>query len=743
MEPAHGHLNKVAFWAGKFAAEMFLPGSKEAEQARQWGCLAGLWHDLGKFSEEFQDYLRKAGDPHAGETTGRVDHSTAGARHAHRQIPVLGTLLSFLIAGHHSGLGNGIDSTDSCLEKRLAKTIPNPFAPAPAEILEFAASLNLPPVLATSDSPGQSLAYLGRILFSALVDADFLATEAFMSAERSKERPVDGPSPAALEEALDTHVAALVRNAPATSVNRSRGEILAHCRSSAEQAPGLFSLTVPTGGGKTLSSLAFALKHARIHGLRRVVYVIPFTSIIEQNAAVFREVLAALGPDVVIEHHSNLDPDSAHASTTARLATENWDATLIVTTNVQFLESLHANRTSHCRKLHRLARSVVILDEAQSLPLEFLNPCLRALEELTTRYGSTVVLCTATQPAIHWREDFPIGLAAVREIVPDPPFLYRQLRRVDAERLTGKTSDETLSDRLSERHQVLAIVNTRRHARKLFELLPNDGTRFHLSALMCPEHRSEVLRTIRERLEQGAPVRLVSTQLIEAGVDIDFPVVYRAVAGLDAIAQAAGRCDREGRRTAEAGRPGGRLFIFEPESENPPPYIRSCANSTSQVFGTNPPDLLGLDAIHDYFQRHYWDNRDATDQKHILDCFPLRLEDPSDLLCIAYKQCAEDFRLIDDYSEPVLIQYGEKGRALCDELRAAFGPAEIRRIARRLQRFTVTIPKPQHARLVQAGVLLRLHEGRFFVLNSTLHYSATYGLHPEPDLNLPPCESII
>jgi CRISPR-associated endonuclease/helicase Cas3 len=734
MHPHHGHLNKVAYWTAKFAAEMFLTGSEKSKSAHQWGYLTGLWHDLGKFAPEWQAYLASKADPHTAEISGKVDHSTAGAQFSHENLPLFGTLLSYLIAGHHSGLPDGIDASEGNLGKRLAKRIAPYTEYTPSEILNHAK--NLPAIPFALRSP-LSLGFLLRMLFSTLVDADFLATEAFMSPERKCERPHRQPTIALIDDALTTHLEKLSATAPTTSVNQIRSKILTHCLTAAEKPPGLFSLTVPTGGGKTLSSLAFALKHARIHNLRRVIYVIPFTSIIEQNAAVFRKALASLGPDIVLEHHSNLDPDSAHETSTNRLATENWDARIIVTTNVQFFESLHANRTSRCRKLHRIARSVIILDEAQALPVEFLAPCLRTLEELHTHYGTSIVLCTATQPAINKDEDFKIGLDSPTEIIPDPTSLYTALKRVSTQRLNGKTDNLTLAALLTQHPQSLTIVNTRRHARELFDILPNDGTRFHLSALMCPVHRSAILYLIKRRLRNKLPIRLISTQLIEAGVDIDFPVVFRSIAGLDSIAQAAGRCDREGKLTAATGKPGGQLFLFETSDYTIPPFIQSATNSSVQVLATSPADPLSLDSIHNYFQRHYWDKRHATDPKHILENIPKHIRSKDDLLNFQFKTTARDFRLIDDYSEPVLIPFGKKGRHLCTQLRETFDPAEVRRLARKLQRYTVNIPKPQHAELLRTGTLLPLHEDRFHLLNSDVHYSRQYGLHPESDLPLP------
>jgi CRISPR-associated endonuclease/helicase Cas3 len=739
LEPQHGHLNKVASLAGKFAEDMFPPESGNAHTAAEWTRLIGWWHDLGKFAPEWQDYLKIKTDSHADEIAGKADHSTAGAQHAEAKVDIFGKLLAYIIAGHHAGLADGISDSNGSLENRLKKRIPN-CQLAPEQILTLAKEL---PPLVFSLRSGHSMGFLIRMLFSCLVDADFLATEAFMSPEVAGQRGFLQPDIPAMEDALRSHLLRIQEGAPHTTVNRFRSEVLQSCFAAANQKPGLFSLTVPTGGGKTLSSMAFALKHARSHNLRRVIYVIPFTSIIEQNAAVFREALASLGPEVVLEHHSNLDPELADENTVNRLASENWDARLIVTTNVQFFESLHANRTSRCRKLHRIARSVIILDEAQSLPVDLLDPCLRTLEELTRNYGASVVLCTATQPAVSRREEFPIGLENPREIIPDPVQLYQGLRRVTAHKPSCKISDAQLAEQLTQNKQVLCIVNTRRHARELFEFLPDDGSRFHLSALMCPQHRTEILNTIRQRLKAGEPVRLISTQLIEAGVDIDFPVVFRALAGLDSIAQAAGRCDREGRLTQQVGGPAGKLIIFEPEAVNPPGFIRSTADSAAEVLASDQSDPLALECIEQYFRIHYWKHGDETDQHHIRDCYPRRFTCENDLLCFQFKKCAEAFKLIDDYTDPVIVPHGNKGRSLCDGLSHAFDPGEQRRFARKLQRFTVSIPKQQHAALLLRGILKPLHEDCYFVLNSDAHYNHQFGLHPHPDLTLTAENSII
>jgi CRISPR-associated endonuclease/helicase Cas3 len=429
-----------------------------------------------------------------------------------------------------------------------------------------------------------------RMIYSCLVDADFLDTELFMDVEKASWRH-GYPSIEYMNEQLQSYLGELTSHALPTPINSYRTDILKQCLAAASQQPGLFSLTVPTGGGKTLSSLAFALKHALQFGKKRVIYVIPYTNIIEQNAAVFRTIL---GADAVLEHHSSFEPDEEDRR--SRLASENWDAPLVVTTNVQFFESLFASRSSRCRKIHRIATSVVVLDEAQMLPVPLLKPSLEVLRELALNYGTTIVLCTATQPALSTSETFKDGLENVREIVNEPAALYHSFKRVQTVKLP-LLHDEELAGRLNEYRQVLCIVNTRRHARRLYELLPDRAGCHHLSALMCPAHRTGVLNRVRTALGSGDPCRLVSTQLVEAGVDIDFPVVYRSLSGVDSIAQAAGRCNREG-KMADLGK----MFVFTPEAGLPPGYFRQSAETAKAVL-RHHVDPLSPEAVHAYFEQ--------------------------------------------------------------------------------------------------------------------------------------------
>lgn len=715
LAPYHGHLNKVAWWTAKFAAEMFPPGP-DRESARQWGYLAGLWHDLGKFAPEWQSYLAAKSDPHQDEVSGKVDHSTAGAQHAVKRH-ISGHLLAYAIAGHHSGLLDA-ESNHACQKLRLTKSDLPDWACAPEEILDYRMPA-FPPFL---QRDGFSLGFCSRMLLSSLVDADFLATEAFMNPGQASGR---NESPEGIlqliADLVSAHINGFGEPAPGDIVNLERRAVVTDCRATAQSPPGLFTLTVPTGGGKTLSSLLFALLHAIANGQTRVIFVVPFTSIIEQNAQVIRDILAPLQTNTftsLIEHHSALSPEQETEQ--SRLAAENWDAPVIITTAVQFYESLFAAKTSRCRKLHHIANAVVILDEAQTLPVDFLAPCLRALKELTSNYNTTAVLCTATQPAIHYhKEEFPIGLENCREIIKDTASLFSALKRVELS-FVGEVSDSDLASRLENHRQVLCIVNRRQHARALFRLLGKGEGNYHLSALMCPEHRSRILAEVRSRLVAGLPVRLISTQLIEAGVDVDFPVVYRSLAGLDSIAQAAGRCNRNGKISV------GYTYIFIPEDQNGEAYFRETAQVARQLLDLHP-DLLGQEAIRHYFDIYYYQKKIRWDSKRITARESFRCESqPSFPFHFQYATVAKDFQLIDDWQVPVLIPYDDEARKLIAQLRNTAIPVH-RNLFRGLQRYTVQIsPKlrDQNRRSFEA-----FREDQFFALISTeLNYSLDFGI---------------
>lgn len=573
---------------------------KAAEFGRTFGCeeigrTAGLLHDIGKASAAYQSYI-SAPDGTTGARRG-PDHSTAGAREAVKYYPlILGRMLAYVIAGHHAGLADARE-----LDRRLATDYRvEPYdgwqtythaLPPPAALIPTRRP-NRP------GHPGFGEAFLTRMLFSCLVDADFLATEVFYARADGDSIERGGHTPLLqLRDRLCDYMSRKREAADPTPVNVLRNRILDYAVAKAGMEPGLFTLTVPTGGGKTLASLSFAMEHAVRHGLSRVIYVIPFTSIIEQTAEVFRNALASSTD--VLEHHASFDWERAEAIAAAddegpggitklRHAAENWDIPVVVTTSVQFFESLFANRTSRCRKLHNIAKAVIVLDEAQTLPLRLLRPCMAALDELTRTYGASVVLCTATQPALRVMDDFPHGFAIddTRELAPDPVGLYTALRRAEVEVRAEPVADDVIAAHFAERDRILCIVNSRAHARSLYEAIRHQPGATHLTTLMCPRHRRTVLADVRERLANKKPVRLIATSLIEAGVDVDFPEVWRAVAGIDAIAQAAGRCNREGRLTM------GRTVIFSPAEAKPPRALAEFWQAARPVIRQHD-DLLG------------------------------------------------------------------------------------------------------------------------------------------------------
>jgi CRISPR-associated endonuclease/helicase Cas3 len=709
------HLQNVADKAGDHATVF---------HAETWGQIIGQLHDIGKYRPEFQKKLLSQSNVH-------VDHKSVGAKIAAERFGPLGILPAFCIAGHHGGLPNRNPGSELTASPSLADLL-SKAATLPDDILDPLTEMELPPfpIETTPDLQGFQASFFVRMLYSALVDADFLDTEHFVDPHKYAERLPGGPSLSSLQDALNTRLTSFQTDTP---INKLRSDILAHCRGNAHLEPGLFTLTVPTGGGKTLTSMSFALDHALRHGLRRIIYVIPYTSIIEQNAKVFREIFPE---GTVIEHHSTFDEDMLRsdarqqgadqigAALRHRLATENWDAPVIVTTNVQFFESLFAAKPSRCRKLHNVAGSVLILDEAQMLPVPFLDPCLRALEELAHNYGCSIVLCTATQPALGRRKDFSIGLTNLREIAPDPqkthvPFVRTRLE--DA----GTKSLPKVAEMIRERPQVLCIVNTRKRAGMLFDHIRDCEGSYHLSALMCPAHRKKILEDIRQALRQGQPCRVVSTQLIEAGVDISFPEVIREIAGLDSIVQAAGRCNREGSTDTP-----GIVHVFAPEEGVVPGFSQAAGNTRSILRRFDDP--FAPEAIWDYFANTYWLSQDKLDAKSILKDFKSRSGN------WAFRDAAHKFKLIDSQMVPIIIPYSadplrNEAENLLRALPYADHPGGI---LRRLQPFIVQVYPWQFTALHHA---IEWIDDTYPALCDTDRYDETIGLRVEdagpPDEN--------
>jgi CRISPR-associated endonuclease/helicase Cas3 len=740
------HLSGVAHRAADFSSIF-----ETAAPTQRWAYLAGLWHDLGKYRPGFQRYVRLAenADAHIeGKVGGREKtHSAAGALWALQRLEkthgapgkLAAHVLAYLIAGHHAGL----DDWSEGLQQRLAH---------PDSLQELAESLasNPPDEVLRPDGFAPNLRHIPggqggfalwvRMLFSCLVDADFLDTEAHFDAGKPARR--EGfPTLAQMRSALDDHMAAMP--AAATPVNTLRADILRQCRAKAALPAGFFSLTVPTGGGKTLSSLAFALTHAQAHGKRRIVYAIPYTSIIEQTADVFRNVFKALGDEVLIEHHSQADAAEKDETARSRLACENWDAPLVVTTNVQLFESLFAAKTSRCRKLHNLVGSVIVLDEAQQLPPAFLQPILDVLKLLVEHYSVTVVLCTATQPALSSTDYFDAsknlrGLENVREIIDDPDALFDALKRVQVELPSDWTTPTPWADiaaQLSAEDCVLAIVNTRKAARELQRLMP-EGT-LHLSALMCGAHRKDVIAHIKERLQakrEGRdvrPLRVVSTQLVEAGVDIDFPVVYRALAGLHSIAQAAGRCNREGRMESP-----GRVVVFVPPERPPLGALRKGADaciSTLRGHAHDPQhDPLARGLFPRYFTEFY--HSVDLDQHRVVNLLTVQPRD----LAVKFRTAADAFRLIDDAdSATVVVRYAAHQEHIDSLLNTLAAEGPQRWLMRKLQRYTVSIPQRLATPMLNQGDLTLPMPGLYVLANTDNLYSNILGLVSDADVYNP------
>lgn len=696
-QPLGEHLTGVAKLAEDFAS---------AFDADVWGDSAGRLHDAGKATSDFVKRL---------EGGAKVDHSTFGARLAQANTGKLGLLLSYVIAGHHGGLPNGGEQEGE-LHYRLKHTkIPPDVSLLPEAAIQQELTL---PFRLDKDFCGFSLSFFTRMIYSCLVDADFLDTEGFTSPEKRLARPEAEPEQMVkLKVLLDTHLARLAAKAKPTKVNNTRKEILEHCRVKAGLPPQIFSLTVPTGGGKTLSSLAFALDHAVANNQHRVIYAIPFTSIIEQNAKVFQDIL---GRDQVLEHHCNYkekdDQEDTAYNRTRGLATENWDAPLVITTNVQFFESLFSNKPSRCRKLHNIAGSVIVLDEAQAIPTEYLEPCLAALRELVDHYHCTVVLCTATQPALN-NTKLRTALHDVHEIIPDPQQYYEDLERTQVH-FIGKLTDIELTAKIDVEQQVLCIVPTKPQARTLFEQLgERDGT-YHLSTNMYPEHRRQVLDEIRTRLDAKQRCRVVSTSLVEAGVDLDFPVVYRAMTGLDSIAQAAGRCNREGKLN-DSGELG-RVYVYEPEKAPRMPWLKlRAARAEETLRNVGNANVLGLEAMQKYFTLFY-DSQDLDKKKLFTRMNPQLGKD----LYFPFRDVSEQFRFIEDETIGVIVPLEPMAKKLVEELPHTDYP---RTTQRKLQQFSVALRSREFAALEKARAI-EMVRGEYPVLINLKAYDEQVGL---------------
>lgn len=720
-QPLDEHLHGVASLSEKFAAKF---------KSKQWGYISGLWHDLGKYQNKFQKRIQ-------GENIA-VEHAGVGARLAYEKWGNNAIPIAMAIAGHHTGLPN-LQTTETGLAppllQRLQKNknaLQNCTPAIPQDIINHDLP-GFPDALAghahLHKDDQNNLLYMRemwvRFLFSCVVDADRLDTACFCAPEREKKRGGYDDIETLrhrCDQYIDQKIAGLSDTEKNLPINLARQKILRQCREAALARQGLFSLTVPTGGGKTLSGMSFALNHAVENDLQRVIVVIPYTSIIEQNALVYQN---CMGAENVLEHHTNLDPKQElrkkgdEITEKHGLASENWDAPVVVTTTVQFFESLFAARPAKTRKLHNISQSVIILDEVQALPPGLLNPILDGLKQLRDFYNCSIVLSTATLPALSARPGFDQGLPEVKPIIEENQTLSKALQRVEIHwpDKPDPLGLEELATELNDYNQVLCVVNKRKDARELAEMLEQktDEPVFHLSALMCPAHRLSIIEQIRQTLQQNEQIcRVISTQLIEAGVDLDFPVVYRAMAGLDSIIQAAGRCNREGKIRR------GKVVVFKSTSK-PPPGVP--AKAVDIMKGMLREFDTQLDPDDPEINEHYFKKLYFNSHKDVKNIQANRRE-------FNFATVGRDFKLIEDgYTFPVIVPWKDAENRLARLREAISYDLPFKDHLRALQPYTVNIYQHSFKKLNQAGALEEIVEGIFALSNTHKYlYDSKFGL---------------
>jgi CRISPR-associated endonuclease/helicase Cas3 len=673
------HSNGVAKLAAKFANELGMSS---------FGMIEGLLHDKGKEQIGFQQYIQGV-TKYKNIAYQRTPHAFVGALLAKKLYPQFYPLLSYPIMGHHAGLP---DSDN--FEETMRKSIPSDVAIEKLDIL--------PKTDKQLQTDKQDIHHVIRMLYSCLVDADFLDTESFMNADNAYLRG----NKAELKDLLPLLERKLheFKNSKPSAVNQIRAEIQAQCIKSSEDKPGFFSLTVPTGGGKTISSIVWAIRHAIKYGKKRIIIAIPYTSIITQTAQTLREIF---GEDNVLEHHSNTDPDKIIDKKLAlemKLATENWDYPIIVTTNVELFESMFSNKPSSCRKLHNICNSVLILDEVQTLPLEYLQPIVDSLKTYQRILGTTVLFTTASLPALkgdirHGSKPNAVlhGIEEIKEIIPESFRLHERLRRVNLHFDDKRSSYDEIAERLSKYDRVLCIVNTRKDAMEIFTRLPKEGLTLHLSRMMCSQHIRETIDKIKKSLldDNQKVIRVIATQLIEAGVDIDFPIVFRQEAGLDSILQAAGRCNREGKLDISDS------YVFRLDKPLPPGYISNAANAQKNL--PNDMDWFAPQTMIQYFIQLYsrTENFDKADINYYL-------YKPFDF---NFETAAKEFKLIDDSSISVIVNYGNSYELITKLVKDGVNY----RMMKKLGQYSVNIHEKVFKELFKSDIIQEVLQGIYFL----------------------------
>lgn len=799
------HLMGVADKAKRFAAKISL---------EEQGELIGLLHDLGKYSDEFQTYIKSAiglinedEDDYVDSQgkKGKIDHSTAGAQLVWRELSkqgelgaIVGQILSLCIASHHSGVIDCLSSDTNSLGenvygKRMSKInerthLQEVLIKADVSILSRAKELVSNPnilqamrivlakiVQAAPIKDDKSvvaqlqISLLVRFLFSCLIDADRIDSADSENPKAAKLRMHGWYSEwYILCDRIEKYLAELK---PSKPIDPLRCDISSHCHNAASRDKGIYTLTVPTGGGKTLASLRFALHHAKKHKMDRVIYVIPFTSIIDQNAEVARSILEPKGTkpsSVVLEHHSNLIPEEQ--SWRGKILAENWDAPVVYTTSVQLLEALFGAGTRGARRMHQLANAVLIFDEIQTLPINCVHLFNNAINFLVEQCGSTVVLCTATQPLLDQVESKKgaLRIPAGNELMPDIKRLFDELKRVEVinrRKPGGWSNDEIATLALEEAHRTgscLVIVNTKNTAQTLYRLCKevNSMPVYHLSTNMCPAHRRAILSEIRDRLEKKLPTLCFSTQLIEAGVDVDFSAVIRYTAGLDSIAQAAGRCNRNGRTEM------GYVQVINPKDENLDLLedIRVGREKTERVldeYESDPTlfgnDRIGLEAMKRYYTYYFFDRQNEMDYPlsaksighddtllNLLSSNSVAVSEhnkragqaPNIYLRQSFMSAAKAFKAIDAPTRGVIVQHGKEGQAIVADLCAAYLPDKELDMLRRAQQFTVNIFPNVLERLEKENAVKEIQEGTGILYLDYRYYSDEFGLSETPVRNM-------
>lgn len=674
----------------------------------QWGDVLGRLHDKGKESKAFQQHImRNSGYAPDTKVVGDYHHAYVGAVLARNTYGKSSdNFFVNQILSHHTGLH---DSDE--IAENLSKKIPDEIN---TNITKT--KLNRPPFtnIAASD-----FHHLCRMLYSCLVDADYLDTEAFMDKASAALRGNKSTLPTLLP-LLESHLEQLKAKSHESDVNTVRNQVQQQCLKMSDTGVGFYSLTVPTGGGKTLSSLLWAMKHAIRNRQKRIIIAIPYTSIIVQTAAILREIF---GDENVLEHHSNVDADAIKDEMLMekmKLATENWDYPIIVTTNVQLFESMFSNKPSVCRKLHNIVNSVIILDEVQTLPTDYLQPIVDSLKTYNKLFGVSVLFTTASQPVLSGmiegcnpKASFA-GIEKVTEIIPADLRLHDRLRRVRLEiDDEGRTYDEVAA-MLCRHRRVLCIVNTRKDAKELYQRLPQEGITLHLSRMMCPDHVSSTIKQIKEALEddRNEIIRVVSTQLVEAGVDIDFPVVYRQEAGLDSVLQAAGRCNREGKQNICTTY----VFSLSKEHSLPKGYIQAANDARKNLIDIN--DWFAPETMTEYFKQLYsrTDGFDKKDIKHWL-------YNPKEM-CFA--SANKKFQLIEDAGRTVYVCWKDSMDLVQKYLQG--GPSYG--LMKKLAKYSVCVNKTDFKALREMGVVSEKKEG-FWVVDYAQQYDEHIGLRTD------------